>query len=43
MVFGYLGPILTILAGILILAFPGALRFLVGGYLVLIGIIALVF
>lgn len=33
--------IINILAGILILAFPGMLRVLVGGYLILIGAITL--
>lgn len=36
-------PIITLLAGILILVIPGSLRFLVGGYLIIIGILGLLF
>lgn len=37
----FVSPIISIVTGILILAFPGSLRFLVGGYLILIGIVTL--
>lgn len=33
--------LITVLIGILILAFPGLLRALVGGYLVLVGVLML--
>lgn len=39
---GALVPILSILFGILVIAFPGFLRFTVGIYLILIGILAFV-
>ncbi len=37
-----LQPILSILAGILILAIPRALNYIVAGYLILIGISSLI-
>ncbi len=38
-----LSPIITIIVGILILLFPKLLRFLIGAYLIVIGVIQLVF
>jgi hypothetical protein len=35
------GPILSIIFGILVLAFPGLLRWIVGLYFVIVGIIGL--
>ncbi|MFP4567482.1 MAG: DUF3096 domain-containing protein [Candidatus Woesearchaeota archaeon] len=39
----FISPVITIITGILILIFPNSLRFLVGGYLILIGIVNLLF
>jgi hypothetical protein len=41
MVMEFIVPIISILAGIFILVFPAALRFIVGGYLVLVGLVSL--
>ena len=39
--FSSLSPIVALVAGILILIFPKFLRFIVGGYLVVVGLIGL--
>ncbi len=37
----FLGSILAIVAGVLVLAFPGLLRFMIGLYLLLVGVLGL--
>jgi len=39
--FSSLSPIVSLVAGILILVFPRFLRYIVGGYLILVGLIGL--
>lgn len=36
-----LNPIVSIVAGVLVLAFPDSLRVVIGGYLVIVGVLAL--
>ena len=36
-----LNPIVSIVAGVLVLAFPDLLRVVLGGYLVIVGVLAL--
>jgi uncharacterized membrane protein HdeD (DUF308 family) len=36
-----LNPIVSIVAGILVLAFPDLLRVVIGGYLIVVGVLAL--
>lgn len=36
-----LNPIVSIVAGVLVLAFPDLLRVVIGGYLVIVGVLAL--
>lgn len=36
-----LNPIVSIVAGVLVLAFPDLLRVVIGGYLVIVGVMAL--
>ncbi len=38
---GLIGGIITIIFGVLVLAFPKFLRYLVGGYFILAGILAI--
>ena len=41
MKFKLLNPIVSIVAGVLVLAFPDLLRVVIGGYLVIVGVLAL--
>ncbi len=36
-----LNPVVSIVAGVLVLAFPDLLRVVIGGYLIIVGVLAL--